>query len=98
MDFSVTSINFLISMQSFFSFTKITKRLSKMARTEDGAGVFSQSYMTPRRSVYSFITDHADMIIAFVSAITLSSCGTLYEVVTYLITFDALTSNYFLSV
>ena len=66
-----------------------------MAQTEDGAGVISQSYVTPRCSVYSFITDHADMIIAFVSAITWSSCETLYEMVTYLITFDGLTSNCF---
>ena len=34
-----------------------------MVQTEDGAGALSQSYMTPRWSVYSCTTDHADMII-----------------------------------
>ena len=76
----------------FFSITKITIRLSKMARTEDGAGVFSQSYVT-----LDEVYNPSLRIIAFVIAITWSSCETLYEVVTYLITFDGLTSNYLLS-
>ena len=37
---------FLDFIVVFFSITKITIRLSKMARTEDGAGVFAQSYVT----------------------------------------------------
>ena len=50
--------------------------------------VFSQSYVTPRWSVYSCTTGHADMINCFVSAITWSSSETLYEVVIYLVTFS----------
>ena len=39
MDFSVSSINFMISMRSL-SFTKIIIRLSKWFKTEDGARAF----------------------------------------------------------
>ena len=61
MDFSDSSINFVISMRSF-SFTKITIRLSKWLELKMALVLFSQSYVTPSWIVYSCTTGHADMI------------------------------------
>ena len=63
MDFSVSSINFMISMRSF-SFMKIFIRLSKWLKLKMALVLFSRSYLTQGWIVYSCTTGHDDMIIS----------------------------------